>query len=276
MTSNQIISFTSDFGNSDGYVGIVKGAMLSVNCNAKIVDISHDVQPFNIRSAAWIIYNGFNYFPPDSVHLVVVDPGVGSHQRRILVQSGKYSFVGPDNGVFSLIVQDPLGKRAANERLEAYDLLENPELRTEQLSSTFHARDIFGPVAARLSLGHQAKLLGQPIEINSLVELNGLKLEQTEELLNGRVIHIDHFGNLITNIPASLLSAAAVITVNDVKVGSIARTYHSVDKGQLTAISASHGFLEIAVSEGRAVDALKASIGSRVLTDQKAPSSRAP
>ncbi len=265
MTSNHIISFTSDFGDADGYVGIVKGAILSVNKSATIVDISHDVQPYNIASAAWIIYNAFNYFPPGTVHLVVVDPGVGSQQRRIILQHGSESFVGPDNGVFSLVVQDPLGKRAKSDPLEAFDLLKDAEKHAKQLSSTFHARDLFGPIAASLSLGYAASELGQKIDIDTLERIDSLEIERHEGSLKGRVIHVDRFGNLVTNLPNIKLPSSALFTINDQKVGPIAKTYRSVEKGQPTAIMGSHGFVEIAVCEGRADQALDAEIGSIVV-----------
>lgn len=265
MALADIITFTSDFGDNDGYVGIVKGSIMSVNDNAKVIDVCHAIEPFNIVSAAWVIYNAFNYFPKGTIHVVVVDPGVGSTQRRIALKTSDYFFVGPDNGVFSLIVADPLNKRGLNDKLEAFHLT-NPQFFLPEVSSTFHARDIFGPVAGYLSLGMSCTKMGEEIEISTMIQKSEMLVEMRESGLVGRVVHIDRFGNLITNIPASLVHQNWNCSLGENEV-PLSDSYHSVPKGELLAITGSHGFVEIAMNEGNAAEEFNVATGATVRLD---------
>jgi S-adenosyl-L-methionine hydrolase (adenosine-forming) len=263
--SNRVITFTSDFGSADGYVGIVKGVIKTINRKAHVIDLSHDIESFQISTAAWIIYNAYDYFPQDTIHLVVVDPGVGSDRRAVVLRQNETIFVGPDNGVFSMIIQDPLGKRSGKRQngadknvspleLEAFELSQESQYYSS-VSSTFHARDIFGKVVAHLSSdlhGFVLKKFATPIDATSLVVDEKLKVETTPNAIRGKVAHIDHFGNLITSIPASAVRDSAICSVNGTKIGSVRTSYHSVGKGEVVAIRGSHGFLEIAAREARA------------------------
>lgn len=268
-----MITFTSDFGSADGYVGIVKGVIKSINQNAHVIDLSHEVKPFQISTAAWIIYNAFNYFPDDSIHLVVVDPGVGGNRRGVILRQSGAVFVGPDNGVFSLIVQDPLGKRSSSAeqqtKLEAFELARESQYYPS-VSSTFHARDIFARVVAYLSSdlhGSILKKFASPAELDSLIIDKRLQFEKTSTGIRGKVAHIDHFGNLITSIPAAQVTADAKFSINQHRIGSVGTTYHSVAKGDLVAIRGSHGFLEIAACEARADVATGTELGSDILVE---------
>lgn len=265
------ITFTSDFGNLDGYAGIVKGVIASINPKASVIDLTHQVEPFNLISAAWIIYNAYNYFPASTVHLVVVDPGVGSSRRGVVLKLDETYFVGPDNGVFSLILQDPLSKRSQD--IEAFGLNGDSPYYSF-VSSTFHARDIFAKVVAHISLGKPVGEFGKSIESGSLITDRGLEVERNESGIAGRIAHVDRFGNLITNIPMTFLKQDAICFVNDRSVGTLRRTYQSVSRGTPVAIGGSHGFLEVAVCEGRADRTLNAEVGSSVRVDFVASSDR--
>lgn len=275
--SNRLITFTSDFGSTDGYVGIVKGVIKSINQDAQVIDLSHEVNSFQISTAGWIIYNAYNYFPDDSIHLVVVDPGVGSERKSVILRQPGAIFVGPNNGVFSLVIQDPLGKRKATSKemrrergeLEAFELAKRSHYYPS-VSSTFHARDIFARVVAHLSLDpHDSILeeLASPVDNRKLVVDKLLQFENTGFAIRGKVAHIDHFGNLITSIPAAEVPDEAICSINQQSVGSVRTTYHSVTQGKLVAIRGSHGFLEIAACEARADVATGANLGSDVIVE---------
>jgi len=263
MVTSGIITFTTDFGSRDGYAGIVKGVMLAVNKAAQIVDLTHDVEPFNTASASWIIYNAFNYFSDGTVHLVVVDPGVGSSRRGLLVQINQQFFVGPDNGIFSLLLQDPLRKKVSDSKILAYELREKSQYYASNVSSTFHARDIYGKVAAHLSLGVQPQEFGELVETDSLIR-HPLATVSEGTTIRGSVAHIDHFGNLITNIPHADCRGNLICVLEGKEIGPIRTTYQSVSKGSLVALRGSHGFIEVACCEGRADSATGAAIGATV------------
>lgn len=265
-----VITFTSDFGTKDGYVGIVKGVMLSINRSAQLVDITHEVEPFSIGSAAWIIYNAYDHFPSDAIHVVVIDPGVGSSRRGVLLQVGEQKFIGPDNGIFSLILQDPLRKRDNDCSISAVELATESDFYAPTgVSNTFHARDVYARVAAHTSLGVRPEECGKRISAASLIVSTDLEFSKNETLIRGRVAHIDHFGNLITNIPSHCLTDHSICTVDGKPVGEPKTTYQSVPKGELVALRGSHGFLEIACCEGRADAALGTRNGSSVLVQLK-------
>lgn len=271
--STRVITFTSDFGSSDGYVGIVKGVIKSINLNAHVIDLSHEVKSFQICTAAWIIYNAYNYFPDDSIHLVVVDPGVGADRRGLILRQPGAIFVGPDNGVFSLIVQDPLGKRAFDGKepgeLKAFELARESQFYPS-VSSTFHARDIFARVVAYLSSDLHGSLFrnfASAIDLGSLVIDKRLQFEKTSKGIHGKVAHVDHFGNLITSIPATEVTDDAIFSINQHRIHSVSTTYQSVSKGELVAIRGSHGFLEIAACETRADSATGGELGTDVFVE---------
>lgn len=251
-----VISFTSDFGTNDGYSGTVKGVILSRAPQATIVDVCHQIEPWNVTSAAWIISSAYKYFPQGTIHIVVVDPQVGSAQRRILLKTDSEVFLAPDNGILTLIL-----KEQAN--FKAYEL-NKKEFWMPYVSNTFHTRDIFAPVAAHLVNGAKPEEVGTEIDVKSLARLENQEISTKDGVTSGRVVHVDRFGNLITNIPNDKVRPKAACFLDDLKVGTVNNTYSSVTEGMAVAFPASHGYLEIAIHQGRANEILKAKVGSQV------------
>lgn len=236
-----IITLTTDFGTDDGFVGSVKGVILSINPGASIVDISHTVNPYDILGGAFVLYQAYSYFPENTIHIAVVDPGVGSKRQAIIIETDKHTFVGPNNGIFSLVLK--------NEKPKKIISLTNEEYFLNDVSNTFHGRDIFAPVAARLSLGETVSNFGDELE----------KIETTdwgeplriENRLEGIVLHIDRFGNLITNISVEdILSfskgSSIQIQVGEKTIKGLSKTYSDGKKGEPIALISSINLLEIA------------------------------
>jgi len=251
-----VITFTSDFGTADGYTGAVKGVILTINPQASIVDISHQIDPFNVTSASWIIASSYKYFPAGTIHIVAVDPGVGSDQKRILLEGDREIFIAPDNGVLTHILRE-------QSNWKAYEL-NKKEYWLPYVSNTFHTRDIFAPVAAHLSAGVDVKEVGTPLALDAIATLSGQELETEGNKLNGAIVHVDRFGNLITNIPNDKIRTKASCFLGEESIGTVANTRSSVEKGQMVAFPASHGYLEIAIHHGRAEEQLKAKVGHKV------------
>ncbi len=185
-----IVTLLTDFGLEDEYVGVMKGVILSIAPQVRLVDLTHSVPPQDVRRAALILMNAAPYFPPDTVHLAVVDPGVGTERRPIAVRTGRGTFVGPDNGLFSFVL-------AEMETWTAVELRE-PAYRLPLVSTTFHGRDIFAPAAAHLASGVPVEALG-PV-VNNLATLPLPRLEIGESSLEGEILYADRFGNLVTSI----------------------------------------------------------------------------
>ena len=257
MDKPPIITLTTDFGNVDGYVGIVKGVILSICETAKIIDISHDIPAWNINAAAWVLGNSQPYFPKGTIHLGVVDPGVGSKRRPILIESKGQVFIGPDNGIFSLIVQD-------DSEAKSYELTESKYWMPE-VSHSFHARDLFAPVSAHFASGVSADKLGQSIGADTLVYLPSRELRIKPKRVEGSVAYVDRFGNLITNIKKDNVRNAALCQVGKRSIGRIGQSYSWAEQGAPIAFIGSHGFLEIAVSQGRADEKLDAGVNTPVI-----------
>jgi len=251
-----IITLTTDFGTKDGYVGAVKGVIKKINPEAELIDITHAIEPFDILGAAFALNNFYRYFPKGSIHLVVVDPGVGSERQALLIKSEDFFFVGPDNGVFNFVFE--------NERINEIIVLSNKKYFLAELSSTFHARDIFAPVAAYLSLGVDVREFG-----TSAKECMKLLFPQpslTKKSIVGEIIHIDSFGNLITNVAAEVLDNKniAQIVVGKNRIKRIAQSYFDIQRKELGVVLGSSGFLEIAKNQGSAQMMLKGKIGTQV------------
>lgn len=240
----KIVTMATDFGVEDHYVGVMKGVILSISNKAKIVDITHSIDSHSILQGAFIIKNYYKYFPENTIHLVVVDPGVGSDRRAILVTCDNHFFIGPDNGIFSLIYK-------VSSDYEVFEL-ENNQYFLEKISSTFHGRDIFSPVAAHLSNGVPPSEFGSKITNPKTIELN--EYIYNEESVTGEVIYKDKFGNLITNIPSALVNKNAEIKIETNTIHGISDFYSSVKEGQLLAIKSSAGYLEISVNKGSAAN----------------------
>ncbi len=249
----KIITLTTDFGDKDYSVGVVKGVILSINPEVKIVDITHQLQPFNLVSAAFTLKNFYNYFPAGTIHLAVVDPGVGGKRKPILIQTDKYFFIGPDNGIFSWM----------EESIKRKIHLTNTKFFLNPVSSTFHARDIFAPAAAYLSLGVKIDEFGK--SINKIAKLKIPSVQFKKNKLIGEIIQVDNFGNLITNIqPENVKKRFGTVKIKGKKILSISQTFSNAPEGKILAYWGSAGFLEIGVNQGGAVGKLKAKIGERV------------
>jgi len=252
-----IITLCTDFGTRDGYVGAMKGVLLSIAPQATLIDIAHDIPRQSVADGAFTLATACGYFPENTIHLVVIDPGVGSARRLVAVRTSRYFFVAPDNGVltYALQEQDPL---------EIVHLTRREYWRSV-VSHTFHGRDIFGPVAAHLANGVPLRELGERGQ--DLVRLPLSAPVQTKDgMIRGHVIHVDQFGNLVTDIPAQMLAhrQASRITVGQARIQGIATTYAAVEPGDLLALIGSHGHLEIAVREGSAAQVASAGIGASV------------
>ncbi len=251
----QIITLTTDFGTKDGYIGAVKGVIKRINPEAEIVDITHDIEPFDILGAAFTLNNFYRYFPQNTIHLVVVDPGVGSKRQPILIQTEDFFFVGPDNGVFTFVLQ--------SDRITEIINLSNDQYFLSQLSGTFHARDVFAPVAAYLSLGVDIKEFGTPA--SECFKLVIPQPQSSKKGIVGEIIHIDNFGNLITNIDAdSIRTKRLIIEVRKKKINRISQSYFDIPKKKVGVVIGSSGFLEIAMNQGNVSKILKANIGTPV------------
>lgn len=265
MEAPPIVTLTSDFGLSDPYVAAMKGVILSVNPAATIVDLTHDIPPQEIEEAVFVLEAAIPYFPKGTVHIVVVDPGVGTGRRPLVVASPAGFLVGPDNGVLAVALPEDArkaGEVALPEGFRAVAI--RPErLGRGEISRTFHGRDIFAPAAARLTLGVPLEELGDPIR--SLVSLPPFRASRDADgALAGRVVHIDRFGNLVTDVRGSDLARGPVrVEIAGRRIDGLSATY-GLEKGRLVALIGSGGYLEVAVTQGDAAAALGARVGTPV------------
>ncbi len=249
---SQLITLTTDFGTRDAYVAAMKGVILGIHPDVRMIDVSHDVQHADVMEAAFTLRRAYPFFPKGSVHLVVVDPGVGTNRRAIAVQHDGHFFVGPDNGLLPLL----LGER---DLLDVVELNRPRFWREHEPSTTFHGRDIFAPVAAHLSLGRSLEEVGT--RISGLTPLHWALPITDEQGIQGWVVHVDHFGNCITNIPRELFEAVAGNRRVKCYVGTailegVEPTYGAVAIGEPLLLFDSSDHLEIAVSGGNAADLL--------------------
>lgn len=256
-----IITLTTDFGLADGYVGTMKGVILGIAPTVTIVDISHDIAPQDVREAAYTLYAAYPYFPQGTIHVVVVDPGVGSERRAIALQTPQAAFVAPDNGVLSYVV--------ARENVEEIVNLTDPHYHLSPVSRTFHGRDIFAPAAAHLARGIPLAELGEPLTEIITFPLPRPQIRPDGTIV-GQVIHVDRFGNLITSITSKDLAdhsplRESVVKIKGQSIRGIVNTYAEVTPGKLLALIGSEGHLEISVSGGSASRTLEAKVGDEVL-----------
>jgi hypothetical protein len=268
-----VITLTTDFGTDDAYVATMKGVILSINPRVTIVDICHNVQPQNISQAAFILSTAHHYFPEGTIHVVVVDPGVGTERRVVLVVTPSAFFIAPDNGVLSYIIEEASlgmeeqppptggGQIRLGHGLQAFALT-NPHFWHHPVSTTFHGRDIFAPVAAYLSSGTPAQDFGEPIDTLFTFPLPRPQIKE-DGVLAGYVIHIDHFGNLITTFKKEDLPKGRVfIEVAGHIVEGVSQSY--AEDSELLAIIGSSGNLEVSLKNGSAAQLLRAKIGNEV------------
>lgn len=244
---NRIITLTTDFGNRDHYVGSMKGVIYSINPDAKIADITHQIPAHDVFSAAFTLRGFIPYFPEGTIHVLVVDPGVGSARKPIVLQADEQFYVGPDNGVFTYVILQSKSYRA-------YEI-SNPKYFLRRVSFTFHGRDIFAPAAAHLSLGVSIEGLGKRLLHPLMLEISEPDIGESE--IVGEVIFEDTFGNLITNIPASIVDSDSRLHVCDFVINGVSKSYSQASEGELLAVIGSSGFVELSVNRGRASDLVK-------------------
>jgi S-adenosylmethionine hydrolase len=269
-----LITLTTDFGLADGYVGVMQGVMSGIAPGVPFVDITHAIAPQNVRAAAYVLWTALPYFPEESVHLVVVDPGVGTARRAIASKTAWGVLVGPDNGVFSYVWA------AAEPGLTV--ALENPTYQLPATSQTFHGRDIFSPAAAHVAAGVPLTAFGP--EVPDPVRLNTPSMAVEDGCLRGEVLYLDHFGNVITSIgrlvwddrllrldPAfgsvesqTLNPGQLRVTVGGHDFGPIRRTYGETGKGAPLALVGSEGMLEVAINHGHAAHEFELQVGDLV------------
>ena len=254
--STPILTLTTDFGLSDHYVGAMKGVILGICPQARLVDISHDVTPYEIPEAAYTIGQAYRYFPKKTFHVVVVDPGVGTSRRPILVEAGGQYFVGPDNGVFTMIYAGEKHKVRA---------IVNSKLFREPVSRTFHGRDVFAPVAARLAKGlppaRAGKLISDYLRMNF-----DQPLRTGKRTWQGRILKIDHFGNIVTNLHRDqfpdLHQRQCEMIIGPHHVAVLATNYAQTAPGELFLIFGSGGYLEVSSSEASAAKTIGCAVGA--------------
>lgn len=269
-----MLVFTTDFGLTDSYAGVMKGVALGINPNLRLIDLTHQVAPQNVSQGAFVLEVSYRYFPADAIHVAVVDPGVGTSRRPILLQTPHGSFVAPDNGLLSRVLSGYLPDPPASSGtvqvpppLRAFHLT-NSDYWLHPVSSTFHGRDLFTPVAAHLSLGVAPESLGEPT-----AELAWLPLAPprfTAEGVGGEIIYCDVYGNLISNIPSSLLEGRQIgeVRIRGRAIQTLSATFldigDSASPPELIALFGSHGYLEVAVPNGNAAAVLSAGPGEPV------------
>ncbi len=258
-----LITLTTDYGVRDSFTASIKGVVLKVNPQAQFVDISHEIAPQDIWEAAFTLRSAHAYFPKGTIHLAVVDPGVGGGRRPIIVVTESYYFVGPDNGLFSLVYQDA-------ERIRVHHITSTHYFQPSP-GPTFHGRDIFAPVVGWLSKGIPSGNFGD--EITDYMKLNVPMPKKTQNGIDGHVVHIDRFGNVITNItfkevrallPEGEGTVAVTVTVGTKEIKGLKRFYAEATPGEAGAIINSSGFLELFVYKQNARTALSVKRGDAV------------
>ncbi len=259
-----LVTLITDFGLTDEYVGVLKGVILCHNADIRIIDISHLVPAQNVQTASHLLARSFDFFPSGTVHLVIVDPGVGSVRPILAIDSGSHYFVGPDNGIFTPIFRMP-------HSLLVHRVTES-HLFLPKVSNTFHGRDIMAPVAAQLATGLAIDRVGPRVAPKDCIQIGPGSCSVIDDVLYGEITHIDTYGNLCTNISRKEVeefSAGKKIAVqlggnNNESVDTFCSSYADQTKGALLALYDSHGFLEIAENMGNAAQRLGSSKGSQV------------
>ena len=269
----QPITLTTDFGLRDAYVAALKGVILGINPKAIIVDISHFIEPQNIKQAAFVLSTVHRYFPKDTIHAVIVDPGVGSQRRAIILKTQEALFVAPDNGVLSYVIHNAsapprgaspeAGSMALTPGVLAVEITD-PRFWHHPVSTTFHGRDIFAPVAAHLSLGVPPQEFGEPVTSLTVFPLPRPQLGPGGELI-GHVLYIDTFGNVITSIRQEDLRPGRLhLQIAGQRIDALTATYGNAEVDQLHAVVGSSGYVEIAVRNGSAAALLGVKLGDEV------------
>lgn len=273
---NRIITLTTDFGPSDAYVAAMKGVILTINPEANIIDITHSIEPQNILQGAFILNTAYRYFPKQTIHMAIVDPGVGSERQAIILKTSSALFVAPDNGILSYLINE-LSHTGISSTQYTYNLekvnlksgleaavITDPRFWRHPVSPTFHGRDIFAPVAAGLSLGISLYEFGEKITSLHIFPTPKPSFDPQGNL-TGHILHIDHFGNLITDIKSSDLPGKGenvTIEIAGHRIQGVS-SYYVQDEG-LMAILGSSGYIEISLRDGSACDFLSMEVGDEI------------
>jgi hypothetical protein len=236
-----VITLTTDFGCADGYQGVLEGVIAGINPGARVVTISHSVKAGDIVEGWYLLKTHYPYFPPGTIHLAIVDPGVGGRRKIVTVRTARYTFVAPDNGLLAFIPA---------KEIISINSITNHKYALSSISPVFHGRDIMAPAAAYLSLGVDPSCLGKTVK--TLTSLNLPRPVKTEKGIKGKILRIDRFGNLITNIES--IPEKATIKVNGRDIGPLRKTFSDVKNGWALSYIGSGGHLEIAVRDGSAAD----------------------
>jgi len=257
MTTQRILTLLTDFGERDIYVGVMKGVIAQINPSLTVIDLTHQIPPQNVIAARFNLMSAYAYFPPATVHIAVVDPGVGSQRRAIAIQLENGFLVGPDNGIFSGVL--------ATDSAIAVVVLDNPIYwRNSTPSATFHGRDIFAPIGAHLASGVPLEELGSPLPVTDLIEASLPACTHENGRIVGVIQYIDHFGNLVTNIPGRDVAGKPWwIELGAYQIPG-QQTYIDAAIGSEVALVGSHGWLEIAINGGNAQVQLQAIVGTPV------------
>ena len=258
--SAKIVTLTSDFGSRDPYVAEMKAVILSICPDAVIVDVTHEIEKFNILTGAFMLASAAPYFPKGTAHVAVVDPGVGTERRSILIQTQRSFFVGPDNGLLILA--------AEKQGIISIHEITNPKLRLPMVSSTFHGRDVFAPAAAHLANRVLPNDFGP--EIRDVVKPEFAKVTRRRETLSGEVLHVDGFGNVITNVSEQDITQ---VHAGDWMIAELpncksklrfGKTYAEAKPKKALALIGSHGYLEFAVNQSNAAETFQTKAGDKV------------
>lgn len=249
------IALLTDFGTKDYFVGAMKGVIMSINENAKIIDITHEIEPQNIRAASFTLRGCYKNFPKKTIFAAVVDHGVGSERRAILVQTKDYFFIAPDNGLLSFVFNE-------SEDFRVFEIT-NENFFNHPVSNTFHGRDIFAPCAAHLSKGISSKDFGT--EIKDFVKIEESKPKKIDEnTIEAEIIHADRFGNLITNLTEEDLPQKFSIEIKNQKITKLNKYFSAAGKDEIFMIFGSAGFLEIASNQNSTQLLLNAEINDKI------------
>lgn len=249
-----IITLTTDFGLADPFVGIMKGVILGIAPDSQLIDITHDIRSYDITEGALVLNSAYRYFPAGTIHVVVVDPGVGSARSPMAALSRGHMFVAPDNGVLSFVLSsDPMA---------AIYRITNESLFNENVSRTFHGRDIFAPVAANLARGTPIDSVG-PRVLDFVQKPFPTPRPQGDKLV-GTILRVDKFGNIITNFSRQQLGPDSSLRVAGLSINRFCATFSEADPGEFFAFEGSTGFIEIALNQGSAADKLKVGRGAEI------------
>ncbi len=261
VTANKIITLTTDFGITDAYVGEMKGSMLKQAQDLIIIDLTHYIKPHDINKAATTIFSSYSHFPSGTTHLIVVDPGVGSDRSLLVIKADNHYFLAPDNGILTLFFQD--------HQVQDIHRIETKNLSLKNISSTFHGRDILAPVAAKIASGFDFSKLGPKIPMSSCVHLPRNNIKMSPHNIEGNVTHIDHFGNIQTDIPVSLFDNSKQdrfknMKLNNCTINNWCTIYSQVQPGSLLALVDSAGYVEIAINQGNAAEYASCKLNDKV------------